>query len=129
MVISDLENMKVKKVRDPPYIKKGISSLESKKDLVIRSTDKGGLVVISKSFYKDEMQTLLGDRNTYQILKNDPVFQYKKQLSLLVHKGLKHKLLTKREADFLDPSACRTPIIYCLPKFHKDAQSPPGDPL
>lgn len=35
MILSDLDSMKIKKARDPAYIKKGISSLESKKKLVV----------------------------------------------------------------------------------------------
>lgn len=32
-------------------------------------------------------------------------------------------------ANYLDPSACRTPIIYFLLKFHKDATRPPERPI
>lgn len=57
------------------------------------------------------------------------MFQFENELSVLVKKGLKRKLLTKKEANFLDPSACRTPIIYCLPQIHKEAYLPLGDLL
>lgn len=62
MVLSDLDSMKVRKIKDPTFVKKGITSLESKKDVIIRPADKGGgLVVMSKQFYKEEMCRLLED--------------------------------------------------------------------
>lgn len=36
MVLSDLDLMKVRKIKDPSFVKKGIASLESKKDVIIR---------------------------------------------------------------------------------------------
>lgn len=42
MFQSDLDSMKVKKIKDPSNIKDDISSLATKKDLVIRSADNGG---------------------------------------------------------------------------------------
>lgn len=61
MVIKDLELVKIKKVNDPAY-KRGIECLTKWKDLVIRPADKGGgLVVLSKAYYNNEMQNLLSD--------------------------------------------------------------------
>lgn len=42
MVVNDLDTLKVKKVQDPQYIKRGIESLEKRKYIVIRPADKGG---------------------------------------------------------------------------------------
>lgn len=42
MVMKDLDSLRIKKVQDPLFIKRGIESLEKRKDIVIRPTDKGG---------------------------------------------------------------------------------------
>lgn len=84
---------------------------------------------MNKQYYKEEMCRLLEDTNTYKLLKSDPIFEFKEDLGLLVQKGLKRKVLTKKEADYLDPSVCRTPIIYFLPKVHKNTLQPPGRPI
>lgn len=75
------------------------------------------------------MGRLLGDVNNYKVLKSNPIFESKKDLNILVQKGLKRKVLSKKEAMYLYPSACRTPIIYFLPKVHKDVLYPPGRPI
>lgn len=88
MVSSDLEAMKIKKVRDPHYLKAGIATLEKNKNVVVRPADKGGgLVIMSKVFYNKEMDRLLADRSTYQVLMNDPVFEYRNELQALIKQG------------------------------------------
>lgn len=130
MALSDLDLMNMRKIKDLAFIKEGIISLESKKDVIICPADKGGgLVVMSKQFFKGEMCHLLEDTNTYKLLKSDPIFEFKEDLSLLIQKGLRHKVLTIKEAGYLDPSACRSPIISFLPKVHKNALQPPGRPI
>lgn len=42
MVVNDLEQLKIKKGYDLEYIKRGIQSLEEKKEVVIRPADKEG---------------------------------------------------------------------------------------
>lgn len=72
---------------------------------------------------------LLGNYNTYCMLSNNPVFKWKKELELVVNLGLKKGILNKKEAKYLVPEACRTPIIYALPKIHKDRTDPPLRPI
>lgn len=42
MVSKDLDNLKVKKITDPLFVRRGIESLENHKEIVIRPADKGG---------------------------------------------------------------------------------------
>lgn len=110
MVISDLEKMKVRKVGDPAYLKKGIRALEKNKNVVIRPADKGGgLVIMSKSYYQEEMDRLLSDRKTYQVLTKDPISQFKDKLEVLISLGKTRGVLNKK-VSYLNPSACR--IIF-----------------
>lgn len=73
IVMKGLELLKVR-AKDSSSIKKGIDSLMNRKDSVIRPADKGGdLVVLSKVYYKNEMENLLSDTNTYIIIAKDPI--------------------------------------------------------
>lgn len=130
MVIKDLDTLKIRKVNDPSYIKRGIESLIERKDLVIRPADKGGgLVVLSKTYYNNEMEKMLADYNTYVLLSKDPMLQFKEELHYLIARGKHIGVLSVKEASYLDPFFCRTPIIYFLPKIHKNSTHPPGRPI
>lgn len=82
--------------------------------------------MLKKEDYLEEMRNLLSDRHTYKILKKDPTDQYKKLLNQLVQEGFRKGLINEKEKDFLIPLALRIPIIYYLPKVHKDPLKPPG---
>ena len=75
------------------------------------------------------MNRLLEDRTTYAILPNDPTTKYKKLLVDIVKEGSSLQILNKKELDFLVPLAPRVPIIYYLPKVHKNPTNPPGRPI
>lgn len=75
------------------------------------------------------MLQLLDDKETYSTLPNNPIFKWRKELEQIVHLGLKKSILDKKEAKYLIPEACRTPIIYALPKVHKDKKDPPFRPI
>lgn len=56
MVFKDLEGLKVRKVADPQYVRIGMESLEKQKEIIICPADTGGgLVVLSESYYQNEM--------------------------------------------------------------------------
>lgn len=130
MVFNDLDKMRKQKVVDPQNIRKGMESLEKRKEIIIRPADKGGgLVILDKTDYLSEITHLLSDRDTYQILNKDPMLAYKDELHLLIEEGKATNVLTKKEAAYLDSLFCRTPIIYSLPKIHKDSTNPPGWPI
>lgn len=75
------------------------------------------------------MSRLLSDRSTYLPLKGNPTASYKKELVLLVEEGLRKRVISKNEKAFLIPVAPRVPVIYYLPKVHKDPVCPPGRPI
>lgn len=52
-----------------------------------------GLVCMSKTFYKGEMERLLADRSTYRLLSSDPMFQYKGELQQLIQYGKSIEIL------------------------------------
>lgn len=86
-------------------------------------------MVLSKTYYQEEMSRLLSDCDTYQLLGSDPVLKFKEELHFLVEKGKNRGVLSHKEVLYLDPLFCRTPIIYFLPKIHKSLEQPPGRPI
>lgn len=44
-------------------------------------------------------------------------------------KGVGENILTKKESKYLVPDTCRVPIIYTVPKIHKNLEQPPGRPI
>lgn len=55
--------------------------------------------------------------------------RYRKELARVVHKGCQMVYLIKKEEKYLQPNRCRIPVIYTLPKIHKDKNKPPGRPI
>lgn len=130
LVLTDIERLNPIKRVNPDYIINGIKSLEKKKDIIIRPADKGGgVVILEKTFYHKQLVDMLGDRTTYCRLSSDPTNEYRAQLSALVEWGYSMDALNGREKNYLVPSSCRIPIIYMLPKIHKDVRVPPARPI
>lgn len=69
------------------------------------------------------------DETTYLKLLNNPIIKYKKELEKMVHLGTKMDILNKKEAKYLNPESCRIPVIYTIPKIHKDKENPQGRPI
>lgn len=104
--------------------------MEDNNNVVVRPADKGGaIVVLSKEYYNNELQGQLNDQNTYIKLRGNPTREYKSELQELILKGSKKNILTKKEEKYLLPDTCRVPIIYTIPKLHKDQKNPPGRPI
>lgn len=84
---------------------------------------------MDKTFYHKQLSDMLGYWSTYERLTTDPTDKYKEQLNSLVEWGYAINVLNLREKRYLVPSACRIPVIYTLPKIHKDAKLPPARPI
>lgn len=130
LVTTELEQLPIKRAYEHRDFKKGLSALEKRDDIVIRPADKGGgIVVLSLQQYKDEMNRILSDNSTYHTLSADPSKVFKKELDLIIKQGVDNKFLNKQEAKYLIPTVSRIPVIYYLPKIHKDSSNPPGRPI
>lgn len=81
------------------------------------------------SNYHLEMTKILSDTETYVCLPKNPTSDFKKALVDLIDTGSQLGILYKKERSYLLPVAPRIPIIYYLPKVHKDAKRPLGRPI
>lgn len=134
LMFKDIRSLDCKKKGGSYYlnqqIHRGTNSLSTNENLVIKPADKGGgIVILNKTDYKLEMENLLSDVDTYQLLQGDPTSQYKSALIQLINEGMDLGILTAKEAAYLVPSAPRLATLYYLPKVHKNPSRPPGRPI
>lgn len=74
------------------------------------------------------MVKLLEDSDTYSTLPSNPIF-IEKRVGTGCPFRTEKDIINKKEARYLITEACRTPIIYALPKIHKDNTNPPLRPI
>lgn len=131
LVIKDLENLQISRTKmGTNKLNTTIKALQNNTEVVFKSADKGGgLVAIKKQDYINEMSRLLQDQETYQELPGDPLRRFSAELVSLLDSGAHKGYLNSKERDYLCPKAPRTPVIYYLPKVHKNAEAPPGRPI
>lgn len=103
--------------------------LEKRKEIIIRPVDKGGVVIMTKDFYHDQISEMLSDSETYRKLDRDPTSQYREELEILVDLGYRTGVLSNKERKYLVPSSSCIPTIYTLPKIPKDSLHPPARPI
>ncbi len=98
---------------------KCLNELEQKKDIVIRSADKGGsIVVMSFDQYNKSILSQLTDNNCYTPLSRNPAEEYKTEINMILEAGLSRGWITKQEKEFLSVLHPICPIFYGLPKIH-----------
>lgn len=71
----------------------------------------------------------LNNSTTYLKLMGNPTRKYKEELESLIDRVIKKKILNEKEAKYLVPNSCGVPVIYTIPKLHKDQVHPPGRPI
>lgn len=118
--------MKIKFFRTKKDIEIGIDTLCKNKNLVIKG---GGIVILDRKDYMQEMYRIIGDVETYTPLPSNPNDRYKGILEKIVMKGFDCDILNKKEKAFLVPKAPKIPILYYLPKVHKSLTCPLGRPI
>lgn len=90
---------------------------------------RGGLIILNKSDYLAELNRLVHDAETYEKFGGNPTNKFKAKLRCLVKNAQYEGIVTKKEARYLVPDAPRVPVIYQLPKIHKNPVKPPGRPI
>lgn len=102
---------------------KALKSLMEAEDLVIKSADKGGGIVLQDK--NDYARRLLSDTSTYQKMNKDPTSDFAKEVNNLVSVAFQNDFLNKFEKSFLLKDFLSNPYFYHLPKVHKSLVNPP----
>ena len=107
-----------------------LDALQKREDIVIYQADKGGkTVIMNKSDYIKEMESMLTDKEFYQE-ENDKTAEYAAEIKQYIQDL--GDLVSKKERKFLldDLEKPRTPVFYGLPKIHKQFKTlPPMRPI
>ncbi|XP_072050268.1 uncharacterized protein [Amphiura filiformis] len=86
--------------------------------VTILPSDKGRCTV-NTTDYKQKVDDLLSDANTYTLLKRDPTRKYKEQLRGILKRLCDSDRITKAQYYLLMPSSDTVPRFYGLLKVHK----------
>ncbi|CAJ0942417.1 unnamed protein product [Ranitomeya imitator] len=62
-------------------------------------------------------------------LTGDPTMRFQKELQLIVNEAMTESLIESKLSDYLVTDCPVKPLIYILPKIHKDYLNPPGRPI
>lgn len=69
--------------------------MKSREDINVHPADKGGgIAVLDKMAYVDEMNRILSDVDTYIPLHNDLTTKYKKELAKIIDSNFRDNILT-----------------------------------
>ena len=87
------------------------------------------MVILTKKDYAHELNRLVNDTTTYQLLKKNPNKELKSKLKIFLNKGIADHIINKKDGRYMLPKAPRIPVIYQVPKIHKNKSKPPGRPI
>ncbi|CAJ0954326.1 unnamed protein product [Ranitomeya imitator] len=79
--------------------------------------------------YRAEIMTQLSDTAVYKKITCDPTAGFQRELQLLIDDSLNNGLIDQKLSEFLFVNSPITPVLYTLPKIHKDLLNPPGRPI
>lgn len=104
-----------------------MKKLKANRDIVIKSADKGGAVVVwDKDLYIQEANRQLSDATTYTKINEDPTAADQKVVSDTVKNLIKNKHLPSSAKSLINPCP-QIANFYMLPKIHKP--NSPGRPI
>lgn len=107
-----------------------MSSLQNNKELIIKSADKGGnLVVMDRSNYEQMCLHVLQNREWYKPISQTVIEAYYREYKNIITKAFANNLIDKPTLNFLNTQEPRVPTFYALHKVHKSLTNPPGRPI
>ncbi|KAJ1207041.1 hypothetical protein NDU88_002433, partial [Pleurodeles waltl] len=109
---------------------KTLKKLSNNPRIIIRSSDKGGNVVIwSIEDYMEEAYKQLNDAICYRRIDMKHVDEVKVNFDNKLEQWRKEGFINDHEHRFLKVDFPKLPVFYLIPKIHKDALKPPGRPI
>ena len=107
-----------------PQERMAMNRLSKNKQLVIKSADKGGgIVVMDATYYQNKVEEHLNDHNTYEELANHKNSTVMSKIEKFAKKyETEHSILTKDESLYLRKFDCKTPNFFGVPKIHKSSK-------
>ncbi|CAJ0940771.1 unnamed protein product [Ranitomeya imitator] len=113
-----------------PLENQALTSLKDNSHIVIKPADKGGAtVVMNKNQYVAEIKRQLADTTTYRKIQSDPVYNIRRKIDTILTKHSQLQTIDAKTKTFLTNDHPVTPVLYILPKIHKNLLNPPGHPI
>lgn len=110
--------------------KQALRNLSANEQIVIRSADKGGaIVVLDSELYRKVNYDILSDVHTYRALSYNPTSVFQNKIRDLLQEGVSLGVLTERMAQDLYVDHPIVPLYHSLPKVHKGTFPPPMRPI
>lgn len=110
--------------------RKALDELKRDNTTVVKPADKGGAVVVMNVMdYEMEINHKLANTVFYKKLKSNPTDTFKKEIHNTLQCLFERGEINKHELDFMKVDHPTTPVIYTLPKIHKNSENPPGRPI
>ena len=99
---------------------KALSDLRKDEDMVILPADKGNTtVVLDKKDYTEKMNQML-EGETYKAITKDPTTRAETKVTTVLKQLEKRGYISEKERKYLSPQCSTPPLIYGLPKIHKE---------
>lgn len=97
-----------------------LRTLKQSDSLIVKPSDKcKGLVVLDKREYIEKAEVILQDANNYEKLDKNPTAKIEAKTKQIFRQTCRDKLPESLLKD-LTPAHSRTPVLYGLPKDHKE---------
>ncbi|CAJ0943869.1 unnamed protein product [Ranitomeya imitator] len=84
---------------------------------------------MNRHHYVTEVRRQLSDTNTYRKLQGDPTFSIQRKINTVIDKYMNLGTIDNKTKTYLINHHPVTPVMYILPKIHKNLQNPPGRPI
>ena len=103
---------------------KALKELASDEDILVLPADKGrAMVAMDRTDYNDKMHKMLSEESTYQPIEKDPTPSLERKMNAQLMSLKRSGRLSNDLYMELKSSADRVPLLYGLPKVHKQAVS------
>ena len=110
--------------------RKALSRLMKRKDIIIRSADKGsGIVILTPQQYEEEAYKQLNNDAHYKELPEDIIPTIQQKIKDNINTHVATGALPLATAKHMITPNPRPGRFYLLPKIHKNLQHPPGRPI